>query len=315
VRFASWAGLALLCLVADLGQAWAQGRTLYLDYEVPGAACPDRLAFWNEFWARSAKEGEQPAATLRVRITQEPGAFVGRVSIADSMGGVVDRVVSAPTCAQVSLALALISSIALHDIPTVAPVAKPSAAPAPAAAPKPASRELELSLGASLGIHEAIAPGGASTFGVAAGVRSPHTWASPEAHIELMLTSGRSESVGSDARPLGKAEFNWYAGRFTGCPLQLSVATTTVGPCAVAEVGALRGKGVSSMGQVTKAGWWLAPGALLNWAWRPLPLQARLAAGVVRPLVQDSFMFSPGPVVFRPPNLGVVAELEVGLSF
>jgi len=138
---------------------------------------------------------------------------VGRVSIVDSTGGVVDRVVSAPTCAEVSLALALISSIAMHDIPTVAPVTKPSAAQ------KPALSEIEWSLGAVLGIHKAVAPGGAPTFGVAAGVRSPHTWASPEARVELLMTSGRTDSVGSDADPLGKAVFNWYGGRVTGCPL------------------------------------------------------------------------------------------------
>jgi len=309
VRFAPWVCQVWLGLVANLGHASAQPHGLYLDYQAPPAACPDRTSFWNEFWARSSKEGEQPAATLRVRINEEAGAFVGRLSIVDSTGGVMDRVMSASSCAEVNLVLALVSSIALHDIPTVAPVTKPIAAP------KPASSEIEWSLGATLGIHMAVATGGAPMFGVTAGVRSPHTWASPEARVALLMTSGRTDSVGSNADPLGKAVFNWYGGRVTGCPLQLSVATTTVGPCAVAELGALIGKGVSSMGQITKTGWWLAPGALLHWVWRPLPLQASLAAGVVRPLVRDSFRFRPGPVVFQPPSLGVIAELEVGLSF
>lgn len=317
MRFATRSWLVLLGLIVGLGQAWAQGRALYLDYEAPAAACPDRVAFWNAFWARSSKEGEQPAATLRVRITEEAGAFVGRVSIVDSMGGAVERVVSASTCAEVSLALALISSIALHDIPTVAPVTPPRVAPTPPprAAPQPAPTGVEWSLGATLGMHRAVAPGGSLSYGVAAGVRRPRTSASPEAHLELLISNSRTESVGSDPDPLGKARFDWYGGRVTGCPVQASIATITFGPCVVAELGALRGKGESSMGQVAKTGWWLAPGVLLNWAWRPLPLQVRLAGGLVRPLVRDTFRFSPGPVVFRPPNLGVVAQLELGLAF
>jgi hypothetical protein len=305
----------LLGLVADLGQALAQGQSLYLDYEAPVATCPDRVAFWNAFWVRSSKQGEQPTATLRVRITEEPEAFVGRVSIVDSVGGVVERVVSAPTCAEVSLALALISSIALHDLPMAMPPPKPSAAPVPAPVPERAPHAIQWSLGATLGIHTAVAPGVTPTLGIAASASSAHAWGSPEARIELLMTSGRTDSVGEGAAPMGEAQFNWYGGRLSGCPVQLNIATTTFGPCVLAEVGALRGKGLSSVGQVTRTGWWLAPGALLNWVWRPSPLQVRLAAGLVRPLAQDSFKFSPGPTVFRPPNLGGLAQLEVGLSF
>jgi hypothetical protein len=288
---------------------------LYLDYEAPPAVCPDRATFWNEFWARSSKEGEQPVATLRVRIVEQAEGFIGRISIDDSMGGVVDRVVSAPTCAEVTLALVVISSISLHDLPTAVPAASPIAPRATTAPPKPARNGVEWSLGATLGIHEAVAPSGALAMGIAAGVRSPRRWGSPEVRLELLAANSGKQAVSGAAGPYGTARFDWYGGRIAGCPLQLNVATTSFGPCAVVEVGRLTGTGVSSMGQVAGTGWWLAPGAQLNWTWRPLPLQVRLAAGAVRPVVRDSFDFSPELLVFRPPTLGLVAQLEAGVSF
>jgi hypothetical protein len=300
-------------LVAGHGQVCARPQDLHLDYETSAVTCPDRAAFWNEFWARSSYAptlvAQQTAVTLRVRIIPEAGEYVGRVSIVDSTGAVVDRVVSAPTCAEVSAALALISSIALHDLPTPAPHSQ-----APAVPPKP-SKTIEWSLGGSLGLHKGIGPNVTPTLGIAAGVHYPHRLGSPEARIELLTALRQSATVHSGSEQVGMAHFEWYAGRLSVCPLQLQVVTTTCGPCLVMEVGAMTGEGSSSLGQVSRTGWWLAPGALLNWSWRPKPFELRFAAGLLRPLVRDWFKFNPEPVVFRPPILGVVAQSELGWSF
>ena len=90
----------------------------------------------------------------------------------------------------------------------------------------------------------------------------------------------------------------------------------TVGPCALLELGALQGEGTTNFGgPQTKTGFWFAPGGLLNGSLQADPVWLRLSAGVDRPVVRDTFKFQPTPVVFQPPNLGLLAQFELAWAF
>lgn len=152
------------------------------------------------------------------------------------------------------------------------------------------------------------------TFGLSATFHDRAWLGSPEFRIEGLFARRPAQLVTGGNGPL-YARLVWVASRLTACPLQLQLTSITVGPCAMLELGALHGVGRSSTGTGSNTGWWVAPGVLLNWSVQTEPVWLRLAAGAVRPLVRDSFQFSPTPEVFRPPSFAGTAEFELGWAF
>jgi hypothetical protein len=133
--------------------------------------------------------------------------------------------------------------------------------------------------------------------------------------IEGLLGLGSTDRVSASGTNLGDARFLWLATRSVACSFQLGRGSTSFGPCLLLELGALRGKGSSAAGERSSTGWWVAPGVGLNARLRTDPLSFRLTGGFVRPLVRDTFVFRPEPLVFRPPAVGLLAELEVSWVF
>jgi hypothetical protein len=223
-------------------------------------------------------------------------------------GTVVEREVAGPTCVDVSAALALIAAVTLDGTHAQARTGLPVPA-IQKEKPRP------IAVGLVAGIYKAIAPEVVPTLGVSATYHDRTRFGSPELRIEALIARRPWQPVTGASGPVGDASFLWVASRLEACPFQAELAPITVGPCALFELGALQGKGRTPSGAGSGTGWWVAPGALLNWSVQADRVMLRLAVGAVRPLIRDYFRFSPAPDVFRPPSLGGMAEFELAWAF
>jgi hypothetical protein len=136
--------------------------------------------------------------------------------------------------------------------------------------------------------------------------------AAPELRLEALgSVSGRAHG----AAGLAQARFIWISSRTSLCALRVTWNSMDLGPCAVLEVGALHGVGLSGTNRQSQTGLWLAPGALLFWALRHGNARLSAGSGFVVPLERDRFIFSPDSEVFHPPSLGFIAEVGLAWTF
>lgn len=173
-------------------------------------------------------------------------------------------------------------------------------------------------IGPSLGIHEAVAPHAVPTLGLVATFRTQAHAGAPELRFEAVVSLDRYQPVLDEAthtQNLGSTRFLWVSSRTTTCPFEVQFSSTSLGPCALVELGRLSGSGKTTLGTKSEAGWWLAPGAVLTWSWQADPVWVRLTGGAAVPVIRDKFRFEPKPVIFRPPSLGAVAEFELSWAF
>lgn len=290
--------------------AAAANETFRLTYDAPWE-CPARDYFGRQLGARlrrlSLKDPGNSAMSLDVRISNVGSAYSGHIRLVDIEGALVERDVDGSTCVDVVAALALISAIALdtshnHSRANVGETFKPQAS--------------HLAIGVLGGIHTAISDGVAPTLGLSATVRRRNRFGEHELRLSTLVGfNGRMQASDALGQPAGGARFLWLAARISGCPFQTRRLPVSLGGCAILEVGALRGTGLDTVGAQSRQGPWLAPGVLFNASIQTSPLTLRLAAGGVRPLIRDRFLFSPETTIFRPPSLGLVAELEVSWEF
>ena len=306
--------LALAGFALTAPSALAREAGLALTYEVP-AECPNRDSFWGQLWARSSRlQGTRAgdlAMTLGARISGANGQYVGQLLLVDSTGAVVQREVAGPTCLDVSTALALITAVTLDALPAQLP----AALSVPARQKKMPRR---VALGPVVGFHTAVAPVTVPTVGLSATFHDRQRFGSPELRLEALVSLDvERHPVYDDARAtIGHARFLWMSSRTTACPLQVNLASTTLGPCGVVEFGGLSGSGSNLKRESrSKTGWWFAPGALLNWSLQANPVWFRLAGGAVFPVVRDKFLFQQEPVTFQAHSLAGVAEFEVAWAF
>jgi len=110
---------------------------------------------------------------------------------------------------------------------------------------------------------------------------------------------------------LGDAKFIGFAGRFAACPVGSSVRGFSYAACVITELGWLEGKGISKAGPTSTGGVWLAPGLGLTMSVVISRLELGFFSGVVSPVVRDRFYFAPDETVFRPPAIGLVAEMRL----
>jgi hypothetical protein len=312
VRFLPWLISALLSVIATAPGASARERGLLLGYQAP-PECPSRDHFWGQLWARSARlrwmRPDELTITVNARIFGGDSRYVGRLRLVDSVGAVVERDVAGPTCWDVGAALALITAVSLDAMPF--PWLPTNPVP-----PRQEKEPKRVSIGPTLGIHKAVAPQVVPTLGLSATYRYPYRLGSPELRFEALVSLDKERPVFVDTTRVGSARFLWMSTRWTACALQLNLANTTLGPCVLFELGRLRGSGKTQTGGTSSdTGWWLAPGAVLNWSLQADPLRVRFAGGAVRPLVRDTFKFNPDPVALRPPSLGLIAEFELAWAF
>ena len=328
--------VCLLVSVTSLASHAAPASPVALSFEAPWE-CPNRDYFWQQFWSRSitlahAKDcqpseacsaaGNQgamgnfseaefpeahatPQVAVEVRIRHFGTSYSGLVQLRDAAGGVIERRVSGQICVDVTTALALATAIALDTI--LGPAQHEGSVPERQDKPSYA-----YSLGVAFGIHSAAEPMVVPVFGLAASVRALRVWAAPELRLEALVSvSGRAH----DASNLAEARFVWLASRTSVCAFRASVASLEFGPCAVLELGALRGVGLTGTNRQSQTGLWLAPGALFYGALRHGNVRFGVQSGLVVPVVRDRFLFAPNTEVFHPPALGLLAEIGLAWTY
>jgi hypothetical protein len=233
---------------------------------------------------------ERARESLSVRATVERGTL-WLVTLETRLGSAAGhRTIEAVTCQALASATALIVALMI-DPDAVAARAKrgnePEPNPPPAAPPPPAPR-------ATFGL---VGLGATSTLGVLPGpdVGPTATLGLVRGHwrAELRGTYGLRE-VRSD--PLADASgaygsFRFFAGTLVGCWL-VSGAVAEWGPCAEAEVGAVRGEGVGQLQVASETTPWFGLGAggaviIKATSWLHFPLRA----GAVVPLWRPSYVF------------------------
>lgn len=284
------------------------GEAPTLSYESQ-EGCPSRFDFWSQLRARSERlkrtaPGELAGVGISVRMGREGGGFQGWLKVVEPNGTSLERTVPGSTCSDVSAALALIGAVILDGSMTV--TSKAVAAPRKTKGFSP-----QLALGVTAGLHDGIAPKLAPTLGLGATVRGRGDYAWAEMRLEGLVGFSPKRAVEYDQRIVGQASFQWMASRISGCAMPFSFGGWRLGPCALLELGALRGTGDDGHGEQHKTSVWIAPGLLLNAGMRVGPLWLRAGAGAVRPIVRDKFMFSAQPVIAQAPILAMISEIEL----
>lgn len=303
----------LVCvgLLSITVSAVANGAPITLSYAAPWE-CPNRVQFWRQLQTRSTRllelKQSGPSIEIDARITDADSRYSGHLRLVESNNTVVERDVGGPNCVDVSAALALITAVTLDAAP-----ATPRTDFSVTAIQK--QRPRRFAIGPVAGIDKAVAPNVVPALGVSATYHDRAHFGSPEFRIEGLFAWNTWQRVSDAGQSVGDARFRWFASRVAACPLQAQLASITVGPCALIELGALHGEGKIHDQVQSKTGWWFAPGALLNWSVQTQPVWLRLAAGAVFPFNRDTFEFVPNPVAFRPPSSGLVAEFELSWPF
>jgi hypothetical protein len=122
-------------------------------------------------------------------------------------------------------------------------------------------------------------------------------------------------ATGDGSTPFGDAEFRWYAGRLTACPIGWPESgRLTVRGCAFAEAGALRGDGSNTQNARGSTAFWLAAGPSTEielGVTRSLAIA--LEAGITVPAFHDEFVFVPDETAHQVPAVG--AWIGIGGRF
>jgi len=264
--------------------------------------------------------------TLDAQISQTDSGFVGALKLTDGTRTILERELTGSNCADLSNALALVSAVTLDGILPERPLAvtapdpldhpqsrSQAAQPRTSEEPKPPSAHL--SFGGIVGMHQGIAPTIVPTVGLTATLRKRTLLGLTELRIEGLVGWSQWRAVFDSELRVGEARFAWVSARAEACPMQSPIGPTSIGACAIVEVGGLRGEGSTSRGNRSNWGGWLAPGLLLNWSGQAQALEFRVAGGAVRPTVRDNYQFAERPLVFRPPSLSFVGEFELAWAF
>ena len=244
-----------------------------------------------------------PGIRIDARISGSFSSYHGHLTLFGD-NSIVERDVSGQNCVDVSAALALITAVSIDGLRRNSPT--DGFAPS-----RPEKAEKRFALGPVAGIHSGVAPPAVPMLGLSFTV---HDWArvsSPEYRVAAMFAWSQWQTVAD----VGSTRFLWFASRSTGCPFQLRVASTALGPCALLELGALTGEGRTRNGIHAETGLWLAPGALVNWSVKADPVWLRLALGAAFPVIGNKFQFNPNPVAFQADSLALSAEVEVAWAF
>lgn len=346
----SWLALVPVLLVTLPAQAQLPSATepkapaeeaVRFQFAAP-AECPDAAVFTARVRERTSRgrlaEPGELARTFNVRVTIAPSGFAGQIEFLDDNGAAVNRRLSGEQCDAVVSSLALITALALDATlretepePQSAPPrhdAAPKVAPPPQAAPPrfeaktPPRAPAPSSLRARLGFGGAV---GTSLHGPEHGLLALQSsllaqleWGNGPAlrlaaHLdqqELTVDAGRS------------AELRILAIETSVCPLQLRSDGAALYPCAVIDLGSLRGEGklgdnlTSANGETII---WASVGAEVRGMVESatLPIWLELRAGVGFPLVATHrFVFrNPQALVYQVPHVAGVAGLSFGVRF
>lgn len=260
--------------------------------------------------ASTVSPGGRVDATARVSVVK--GGFELEIALGQD-DQLRTRRLAAPHCEELGHAAALIVALAVDPSLTIAGAEKlseivPAPCPAPPAAveatsPRPAPRcpvcpgcaaprsdwHTAVLLAASISYGEL--PQTLPRVSVGAAYRADPHW------LELLL-SGAFASTGFRRDGRGATFWQWHASpRYC---VQARFGTTRVGPCAVTEIGLIKGAGFGVEQPKTQRTWWFAPGLGVQADWR-LPSGAELLVGgdLLLAATRTSFELDSEPL-FRP---------------
>jgi hypothetical protein len=134
--------------------------------------------------------------------------------------------------------------------------------------------------------------------------------------LQLSALWGKTGTTGPSAE---SGTFAWALGRLEACPLQLRLgASSTLEPCAAAEVGRLSARGAEQQVDqpVTADRWWFAPGATVAVHVGLGNFFLRFGALGLIPVTRDEFVFrDPDRTIHRASPVVYGANLGVGFQF
>jgi len=313
-----------------------------LSYRAPGG-CPDEGQFLQEVTRRATRArrvADVGGRKLEVEIAESQKGFSGRFEMREAGSPTQPRTVDGPTCAEVSLALALIAALTLdpnappgpppgsgplpppEPPPLQNPVPTSSLAQNPAPIPKPSSASdtstdgWHFGIGVRVGATSAVAPWPLPTGGIL--VSASRDASALSTRMSLTYLPAVSGTV-----PLGRARFSLVALRLAECGAVRLASALDAQTCATFEVGRHEGQGLEGpeiRSAMQGAVAWYAPGLLEG---LQLGLGERwfvdTEARAFFPLLRESFVFrftSQGDVLaHRAPVVGGALEIGGGCRF
>lgn len=258
----------------------------------------------------------EPALSMEVRLSTEPGVVRGRLRLRETNGFVTERDVTGASCAEVTSALALIAAVFLD--PNVAG-GEPPEAPRRRAGP-PQARETpgswRVGVGTAVGVHGASAPELAPALSLVLETELERDRVfSPLFGVSLMRTLTSRVEVQTSV-----ATLRLTAARLQACPLAwLGESSVTLRPCGVIEAGFIDAAGTATADPQRVLAPWLAPGGSLRAELKLLTLLViALDAGFVVPLFRPEFYFDPDApetVAFEVPPIGTSGQVGLLARF
>lgn len=283
---------------------------------------------------------------LVIRVAPVREGFAGSLQIVDPAGASAERRMIAADCSELMAALSIVAALAVDPAKADAsgagsagvdaassaePVAPPAATPAPAAIPPPpqvmappshapvpgdephhgTSSSAVWFIGAEVGL-DVLTPTPLlfPTAGLDADVvfRSP-SFVQPDVHLAVRRSLDANVTSAS-----GHASFALTTLRIAACPLRLDASRAlSASPCAVLDGGAISAAGHDVQRQQSHLRPWVAAGGEARLIVGSGALRLALAAGVVAPLVQDTFRFEPTEVVYE--VAGVLPYASISVAF
>lgn len=305
--------------------ARAAHGNVQLAYRVP-AECPNRASFASALSARSTELAFRQDGSnrlLSVLVLETEHGYRGKLVLFVEGTPSFERVLEDRQCAALTEALALVAAMELNPPERTTPPSESRSRVAPNQQWKADTRDLgspgdpahltAWSLFVLGGVQTAPSPEPLVTFGLGGAATRHRTQ-----HFSLSLLYGQS---GYGDYATGEVRFRWLSSRFVGCPLGVARGHVAVHPCAVAEVGLLRGEARSIADSTNRNGLWLAPGLGLLGSLSTGEFSIDALLGLVRPIVRDRFLFAgaapaePSQLVHRADPIGLVSELRLRWAF
>lgn len=333
-------GVATMGLMASrttAAQAQESAPPITLAVEVP-PECPSDLAaqiLSRTPRTRLARQGE-PARRVDARIVKVDDRYRGAVALDGQGGEPVVRQVEAPSCNEVTAALALIAALAIDPEASLAPQAPPPPPPPPSIAPAP-TPTIPQEPGSSepsnrfLEVQPAVEAG----FGVISGV-APRVIAGGILMLELGIpredplvlvragasywTNGQIAILRADGTANAAAAYSAVLARIETC-VALRVERFWAAPCATFDVGSLTVEGSENGGTITAAyqesQLWAAPGPAARVGWDAVgPLTIAVDGALTFPLKRDTYVVEePRQIAHDVPIVAARAGIYATLRF
>jgi hypothetical protein len=285
-------------------------------------ACTDAREFVDQVRRRTARLrlAVDVRDALRFRIELRPAAqgVEGSLAVRESDGRLTTREVPGADCHEVLSAMALIAALMVDPFASLAPAAElpaPEPEPEPSRSEPPRPVSVPSAWSYAAGEHfvgeTAAAPG--LSVGTAVHVSMARSFGGmlePSVRLAALVTRGDSPVYAQG----GQAAFLLTVLRLSACPIRWPADDRfRLRPCAVVDVGRLRGAGSGILDSRTQTIAWTAAGAEAELeAVLVGPLRFDADLGVFFPFSRNGFYFVPEPNVHRIPVVGL--SFGVGLS-